>query len=252
MGQNNSSPENSSQDAPTPAQTRIPPPPRPFREVYLRAVQSEDGPRLSGDIQRQMRDEITGLVEDPRDPQADFFRRHLTLHQNPPLLISRGTTLGELSRMGARLSIDYVTYTPSPSFLASEAAQVTIDELRDNDDPDTGLEHHLDEGCASAEEKERMRSYVQNALVVLHDQEHDELHALVLEASREATARLLARAEENLNRHDPFGEERRAAATRAAKKLTVDQLRIKLVELGQPFDGTKPVLVARYVARVTR
>ena len=59
-----------------------------------------------------------------------------------------------------------------------------------------------------------MRTFVQNALVVLHDQEHDELHALVLEASREATARLLARAEENLNRHDPFGEERRAAATR--------------------------------------
>ena len=206
---------------------------------------------LSGDIQRQMREKITGLDEDQQDPQTDFFRRHL-LRQDPPLIISRGTTLGELSRMGARLSIDYVTYTPSPSFLASEAAQVTIDELRDNDDPDTGLEHHLDEGCASAEEKERMRTFVQNALVVLHDQEHDELHALVLEASREATARLLARAEENLNRHDPFGEERRAAATRAAKKLTVDQLRIKLVELGQPYDGTKPVLVARYVARTTR
>ena len=198
-----------------------------------------------------MRDQITGLVEDQQDPQANFFRRHLTLHQNPPLLISRGTTLGELSRMGARLSIDYVTYTPSPSFLASEAAQVTIDELGDYDS-DTGLKQLLDEGCASDEEKERMRTFVQNALVVLHDQEHDELHALVLEASREATARLLARAEENLNRHDPFGEERRAAATRAAKKLTVDQLRIKLVELGQPFDGTKPVLVARYVARTTR
>ena len=153
--------------------------------------------------------------------------------------------------MGARLSIDYVTYTPSPFFLASEAAQVTIDELRDFDGPD-GLGRLLAEGCASDEEKERMRSYVQNALVVLHDQEHAELHALVLEASREATARLLAQAEENFNRHDPFGEERRAAATRAAKKLTVDQLRIKLVELGQPFDGTKPVLVARYVARTTR
>ena len=247
MGQNNSSPENSSQDAPTPAQTRIPPPPRPFREVYLRAVESEDGPRLSGDIQRQMRHQITRLVED----QADVFRRHLLLHQNPPLLISRATTLGELSRMGARLSMQCLTYTPSPSFLASEASQVTIDELGKYRDPD-GLEHHLDEGCASDEEKERMRTFVQNALVVLHDQEHDELHALVLEASREATARLLARAEENLNRHDPFGEERRAAATRAAKKLTVDQLRIKLVELGQPYDGTKPVLVARYVARTTR
>ena len=245
MGQNNSSPENSSQDAPPPAQTRIPPPPRPFREVYLRAVESEDGPRLSGDIQRQMRHQITRLVED----QADVFRRHLLLHQNPPLLISRATTLGELSRMGARLSIDYVTYTPSPSFLASEAAQVTIDELGYFDGPD-GLARLL-EGCAS-DEKERMRTFVQNALVVIHDQEHDELHALVLEASREATARLLARAEENFNRHDPFGEERRAAATRAAKKLTVDQLRIKLVELGQPYDGTKPVLVARYVARTPR
>jgi hypothetical protein len=108
--------------------------------------------------------------------------------------------------MGARLSIDYVTYTPSPSFVASEAAQVTIDELGKYGDPNTGLERKLDEACASDEEKERMRSFVQNALVVLHDQEHDELHALVLEASREATARLLARAEENLNRHDPFGD----------------------------------------------
>ena len=243
MGQSTSSP----QDAPPLTSTRTPPPPRELRDVYAEAIRSEDGPRLSGDIQRQMRHQITRLVED----QADVFRRHLLLHQNPPLLISRATTLGELSRMGARLSIDYVTHTPSPFFLASEAAQVTIDELRDFDGPD-GLGRLLAEGCASDEEKERMRSYVQNALVVLHDQEHAELHALVLEASREATARLLARAEENFNRHDPFGEERRAAATRAAKKLTVDQLRIKLVELGQPFDGTKPVLVARYVARTTR
>ena len=45
---------------------------------------------------------------------------------------------------------------------------------------------------------------------------------------------------------------RRAAATRTAKKLTVAQLRIKLAELGQPTDGTKPVLVERYVARATR
>ena len=243
--------QSSSQDAPPPpAQTRIAPPPRSVRDVYWRILQSEDRPTLSGEIQRQMRDQITGLDEDQRDPQADFFRRHL-LRQDPPLLISRGTTLRELSMMGERLSIDYVTYTPSPFFLASEAAQVTIDELGDFDS-DTGLKRWLDESCASDEEKERMRSYVQNALVVLHDQEHAELHALVLEASREATARLLARAEENLNRHDPFGEERRAAATRAAKKLTVDQLRIKLVELGQPYDGTKPVLVARYVARTTR
>ena len=243
--------QSSSQDAPPPpAQTRIPPPPRSVEQVYSEAIRSEDGPSLSGEIQRQMRDQITGLDEDQRDPQADFFRRHL-LRQDPPLLISRGTTLRELSMMGERLSIDYVTYTPSPFFLASEAAQVTIDELGDYDGPN-GLKRWLHEGCASDEEKERMRSYVQNALVVLHDQEHAELHALVLEASREATARLLARAEENLNRHDPFGEERRAAATRAAKKLTVDQLRIKLVELGQPYDGTKPVLVARYVARTTR
>ena len=247
MGQSNSSPH----DAPPPASTRTPPPPRPVRDVYWRILQSEDRPRLSEEIQRQMRDQITGRVEDQRDPQANFFRRQLTLHQNPPLLISRGTTLRELSMMGERLSMHYVTYTPSPEFLASEAAQVTIDELGDWDS-DTGLKRWLDEGCASDEEKERIREFVQNALVVLHDQEHAELHALVLEASREATARLLARAEENLNRHDPFGEERRAAATRAAKKLTVDQLRIKLVELGQPFDGTKPVLVARYVARTTR
>ena len=244
MGQSTSSP----QDAPPLTSTRTPPPPRELRDVYAEAIRSEDGPRLSGDIQRQMREKITGLDEDQQDPQTDFFRRHL-LRQDPPLIISRGTTLGELSRMGARLSIDYVTYTPSPDFLASEAAQVTIDELGDYDGPD-GLEQLL-EGCAS-DEKERMRTFVQNALVVLHDQEHDELHALVLEASREASAAAMALIQESLNRDDPFGEERRAAATRAAKKLTVDQLRIKLVELGQPFDGTKPVLVARYVARTTR
>ena len=58
--------------------------------------------------------------------------------------------------MGARLSIDYGTHTPSPEFLASEAAQVTIDELGDYDGPD-GLEQLL-EGCAS-DEKERMRTF---------------------------------------------------------------------------------------------
>ena len=55
-----------------------------------------------------------------------------------------------------------------------------------------------------------------------------------------------------MDRLDPTGEMRRAAATRTAKKLTVAQLRIKLAELGQPTDGTKPVLVARFVARTTR
>ena len=245
--------QSSSQDAPPPpAQTRIPPPPRSVEQVYSEAIRSEDGPSLSGEIQRQMRDQITGFVEDPRDPQANFFRRHLMLHQNPPLLISRGTTLGELSRMGARLSMQCLTYTPSPSFLASEAAQVTLDELGGYRDPDTGLEHHLDAGCASDEEKERMRTFVQNALVVLHDQEHDELHALVLEALRESAARHRARREAEMDRLYPTGEMRRAAATREAKKLTVAQLRIKLAELGQATDGTKPVLVARFVARVTR
>ena len=97
-----------------------------------------------------------------------------------------------------------------------------------------------------------MRSIVQNALVVLHDQEHDELHALVIEALREAAARHRARGEAEMDRLDPTGEMRRAAATRTAKKLTVAQLRIKLAELGQSTDGTKPVLIARFVARVTR
>ena len=217
MGQSSSR-----EDAPPPAQTRIPPPPRPLRDVYAEAIRSEDGPRLSREIQRSMRDQITRLEED----QADVFRRHLLLHQNPPLLISRATTLGELSRMGARLSMHYVTYTPSPEFLASEAAQVTIDELGDYDGPD-GLEQLL-EGCAS-DEKQRMRTFVQNALVVLHDQEHDELHALVLEASREASAAAMALIQESLNRDDPFGEKRRATATRApnsaaARRSTDDEL----------------------------
>ena len=148
-------------------------------------------------------------------------------------------------------------FTPSSLFLASEAATVVLDQLEDYDDPKKtgpkyGLKRLLDEGCASDEEKERVRSIVQNALVVLHDQEHDELHALVIEALREAAARHRARGEAEMDRLDPTGEMRRAAATRTAKKLTVAQLRIKLAELGQPTDGTKPVLVARYVARATR
>ena len=139
-------------------------------------------------------------------------------------------------------------FVPSPSFLNSDAAQVYLGELRDS----TELEQLLEAGCASDDEKAAMRSIVQNALVVIHDQEHDELHALVLEALRESAARHRARREAEMDRLDPTGEMRRAAATRTAKKLTVAQLRIKLAELGQATDGTKPVLVARYVARVTR
>ena len=43
-----------------------------------------------------------------------------------------------------------------------------------------------------------------------------------------------------------------AAATRQAKKLKVAELRAALEDLGEATDGTKPVLVERYVARTTR
>ena len=240
MGQSASQPP-----APTPVQTRT------VSKAYHHYLTSEDGPKEPREIQKLERRRIIGLPvgENPQDYAYEHFREGLTLRPHPGLVISRGTTLGALSGM-RRLSM--WPFTPSSFFLASEAAQVILDELGDNDDPDTGLEHHLDEGCASDEEKERMRSIVQNALVVLHDQEHDELHALVIEALRQSAARHRARGEAEMDRLDPTGEMRRAAATRTAKKLTVAQLRIKLAELGQPTDGTKPVLVARYVARATR
>ena len=123
--------QSSSQDAPPPpAQTRIPPPPRSVEQVYSEAIRSEDGPSLSGEIQRQMRDQITGFVEDPRDPQANFFRRHLMLHQNPPLLISRGTTLGELSRRNGESATPYLCKLGTrhkPAGISDATIQVDLD-----------------------------------------------------------------------------------------------------------------------------
>ena len=101
-----------------------------------------------------------------------------------------------------------------------------------------------------------MRSIVQNALVVLHDQEHDELHALVLGVPRESTARLLARAEAEMDRLDPTGEDaprRRHAHGQAHGRPAPDQARG-----ARPADDGRSLLVARstcsrrYAARVTR
>ena len=104
MGQNNSSPENSSQDAPPPAQTRIPPPPRSVENVYYEAIRSEDGPKEPREIQKLERCRITGLPENSQDYAYEHFREGLTLRPQPGLVISRGTTLGALSGM-RRLSM---------------------------------------------------------------------------------------------------------------------------------------------------
>ena len=202
--------QNSSQEAPR-APPWTPRPLRPVREIYARYLESEDGLLLSRLMAAAERLRVTGLEEDPEDHLAGSMLR---LH--PELVITRATTLGALSQLQGLSSMH--GHTPSPYFLQSEAATFLIDELEDYNDPEVGLERLLDEGCASDEEKERLRSIVQNSLIKLQDQEQGELHALRQEASRQATLRSLARAEANLDRIDPTGELRAAAARAAAKK----------------------------------
>ena len=97
-----------------------------------------------------------------------------------------------------------------------------------------------------------MRSIVQNALCKLHQEELHELSQLYCEECQKMAARSREERKAQMKLLDPTGKLRRDAATRAAKKMKVAELRVKLAELGQPTDGTKPVLVERYVARATR
>ena len=78
------------------------------------------------------------------------------------------------------------------SFINSAAASVTIDELGDYSDPETGLAHHL-EDCATDEEKMAMRVAVFRGLhLIFALLERAELHRIIMEDCEDARDRLIA------------------------------------------------------------
>ena len=120
---------------------------------------------------------ITGLEEDPQ-PSISWLHvgyREKEYEQRGVVEVTRSTTLGALSQM--RLW----SQRPCKSFINAAAASVTIDELGDYSDPETGLEHHL-EGCASDEEKMAMRVAVFRGLhLIFALLERAELHRIIME-----------------------------------------------------------------------
>ena len=240
MGQSGSS-EKTAQPRPKPEE-------KPLREIYeaqLDGREDETKLLLPEEMQAAEMIRVVGMPLPQDDAWRTYWDWDLSLKKAG--ITRTATTLGELSQM-RMYHPPLRIFTPSPSFLNSDAAQVYLGELRDS----TELEQLLEAGCASDDEKTAMRSIVQNALCKLHQEEFHDLCKLYCEECQKMAARHRARREAEMDQLDPTGEMRRAAATRTAKKLTVAQLRIKLAELGQATNGTKPVLVERYVARVTR
>ena len=163
-----------------------PPPPRPVREIYARYL-SAISLRLClpKDMALAERRRITGLEEDPK-PSISWLHvglREQDYEQRGVVEVTRSTTLGALSQMSLW------TQRSCPSFVNSAAASVTIDELGDYSDPETGLEHHL-EDCASDEEKMAMRVAVFRGLhLIFALLERAELHRIIMEELEEERAR---------------------------------------------------------------
>ena len=163
-----------------------PPPPRPVREIYARYL-SAISLRLClpKDMALAERRRITGLEEDPK-PSISWLRvglREQDYEQRGVVEVTRSTTLGALSQMSLW------TQRSCPSFINSAAASVTIDELGDYSDPETGLEHHL-EGCPTDEEKMAMRVAVFRGLhLIFALLERAELHRIIMEELEEERAR---------------------------------------------------------------
>ena len=163
-----------------------PPPPRPVREIYARYL-SAISLRLClpKDMALAERRRITGLEEDPK-PSISWLHvglREQDYEQRGVVEVTRSTTLGALSQMSLW------TQRSCPSFINSAAASVTIDELGDYSDPETGLEHHL-EGCPTDEEKMAMRVAVFRGLhLIFALLERAELHRIIMEELEEERAR---------------------------------------------------------------
>ena len=169
-----------------------PPPPRPVREIYARYLAVNPLRPLHlclpTDMALAERRRITGLEEDPK-PSISWLHvglREQDYEQRGVVEVTRSTTLGALSQM--RLW-DGLTPPLCRSFSNSAAASVTIDELGDYSDPETGLEHHL-EGCPTDEEKMAMRVAVFRGLhLIFALLERAELHRIIMEELEEERAR---------------------------------------------------------------
>ena len=169
-----------------------PPPPRPVREIYARYLAVNPLRPLHLCLPKDMalaeRRRITGLEEDPQ-PSISWLHvgyREKDYEQRGVVEVTRSTTLGALSQM--RLW----SQRPCKSFINAAAASVTIDELGDYSDPETGLEHYL-EACATDEEKMAMRVAVFRGLTLIFVLlEKPELHQIILQRGREASDRLPA------------------------------------------------------------
>ena len=167
-----------------------PPPPRPVREIYARYL-SAISLRLClpKDMALAERRRITGLEEDPK-PSISWLHvglREQDYEQRGVVEVTRSTTLGALSQMSLW------TQRSCPSFINSAAASVTIDELGDYSDPETGLEHYL-EGCPTDEEKMAMRVAVFRGLTLIFVLlEKAELHQIIIQRAKDARDRLPAR-----------------------------------------------------------
>ena len=163
-----------------------PPPPRPVREIYARYL-SAISLRLClpKDMALAERRRITGLEEDPK-PSISWLHvglREQDYEQRGVVEVTRSTTLGALSQMSLW------SQRSCKSFINSAAASVTIDELGDYSDPETGLEHHL-EGCPTDEEKMAMRVAVFRGLhLIFALLERAELHRIIMEELEEERAR---------------------------------------------------------------
>ena len=166
-----------------------PPPPRPVREIYARYLAVNPLRPLHlclpTDMALAERRRITGLEEDPK-PSISWLHvglREQDYEQRGVVEVTRSTTLGALSQMSLW------TQRSCPSFVNSAAASVTIDELGDYSDPETGLEHHL-EGCPTDEEKMAMRVAVFRGLhLIFALLERAELHRIIMEELEEERAR---------------------------------------------------------------
>ena len=160
-----------------------PPPPRPVREIYARYLAVNPLRPLHlclpTDMALAERRRITGLEEDPK-PSISWLHvglREQDYEQRGVVEVTRSTTLGALSQMSLW------TQRSCPSFINSAAASVTIDELGDYSDPETGLEHYL-EGCPTDEEKMAMRVAVFRGLhLIFALLERAELHRIIMEGS---------------------------------------------------------------------
>ena len=168
-----------------------PPPPRPVREIYARYLAGGPLERFwySDDMGWAERRRITGLEEDPKPSISRLHvgYRQQDYEQRGVVEVTRSTTLGALSQM--RLW----SQRSCKSFIHSAAASVTIDELGDYSDPETGLEHHL-EGCPTDEEKMAMRVAVFRGLhLIFALLERAELHRIIMEGSEGLEERIQAR-----------------------------------------------------------